>query len=140
MIAYLDSSVVLRVVLGQRDRLAEWPDITRGVASGLLEVECLRTLDRLQLTGALTVEDIALRREAVFRILERLELVELTRAVLHRAGQPMPGSLGTLAAIHLTTAEVWREARGEELLMATHDRSLALAARGMGMRVIGIPT
>jgi len=138
VIAYVDSSVVLRVVLGQPGRLAEWKSIVTGVASGLVEVECLRTLDRLRVAGNLSSDDIAVRREAVFHILEGLELVELTRAVLHRAAQPMPGPLGTLDAIHLATAEMWREAKGKELLVATHDRALALAARASGFRVAGV--
>lgn len=138
MIAYVDSSVVLRVVLGQPGRLAEWKSIVTGVASGLIEVECLRTLDRLHVAGNLLPDDVAVRREAVFRVLEGLELVELTRAVLHRAAQPMPGPLGTLDAIHLATAEMWREAKGKELLVATHDRALAMAARASGFRVAGV--
>ena len=138
MIAYVDSSVVLRVVLGQPGRLAEWKSIVTGVASGLVEVECLRTLDRLRVAGNLSSDDVAVRREAVFRVLEGLELVELTRAVLRRAAQPMPAPLGALDAIHLATAEMWREAKGKELLVATHDRALALAARASGFRVAGV--
>ena len=138
MIAYLDSSVVLRILFGQPGRLAEWNDITRGVASGLLEVECLRTIDRLRLLGELTVESAVERREAVFHILESIELVELSAAVLHRAAQPMPAPLGTLDAMHLATAEMWREANQKELVVATHDRALALAARANGLRVIGV--
>jgi hypothetical protein len=138
VIAYVDSSVVLRMVLGQPGRLVEWKSIVTGVASGLVEVECLRTLDRLRVAGNLSADDVAVRREAVFRILEGLELVELTRAVLHRAAQPMPAPLGTLDAIHLATAEMWREAKGKELLVATHDQALALAARASGFRVAGV--
>jgi predicted nucleic acid-binding protein len=138
VIAYVDSSVVLRMVLGQPGRLVEWKSIVTGVASGLVEVECLRTLDRLRVAGNLSADDVAVRREAVFRILEGLELVELTRAVLHRAAQPMPAPLGTLDAIHLATAEMWREAKGKELLIATHDQALALAARASGFRVAGV--
>lgn len=137
MIAYVDSSVVLRHVLGQPGGLAEWGGITRGVTSGLLEVECLRTIDRLRTSGALQAEDSVARREAVYRIMESLEIVELSPAILRRAGQAMATPLGTLDAIHLSTAEMWREVRGEEPLMATHDQALALAARASGFRVIG---
>jgi predicted nucleic acid-binding protein len=49
VIAYVDSSVVLRLVLGQPAALREWRTVDRGVASALVEVECLRTLDRLRL-------------------------------------------------------------------------------------------
>lgn len=138
MIVYLDSSVVLRVVLGQPGRIPEWKRITSGVVSSLVEVECLRTIDRLRLAGHLSVEETALRREATYRLIERLDLVELTSSVLHRASQPMTAPLGTLDAIHLATADLWRETRGKGLIFATHDRGLALGARGTGFRVIGI--
>jgi len=138
VIVYLDSSVVLRVVLGQPGRIPEWKRIITGVASSLVEVECLRTIDRLRLAGQLSVEETAIRREAIYRVLERLDLVELTSAVLHRASQPMTAPLGTLDALHLATADLWRETRGKELIFATHDRALALGARGSGFRVIGI--
>ncbi|HYC52100.1 MAG TPA: type II toxin-antitoxin system VapC family toxin [Gemmatimonadaceae bacterium] len=137
MIAYIDSSVVLRIVFGQPGGLPEWGKITRGVTSGLLEVECLRTIDRLRLVGSLEEEDLVARREAVYRILEGLEIVEVSPAILRRAGQAMPAPLGTLDAIHLSTAELWREITGNELLMATHDQALALAARASGFRVLG---
>ncbi len=45
MIAYFDSSVLLRVVLGQKNQLDQWQAIETGVASALVEVECLRTID-----------------------------------------------------------------------------------------------
>ena len=138
MIAYLDSSVLLRVVLGQKDRLEEWAAIETGVASALVEVECLRTLDRLRLTEGIDETDIAVRRETLYRLLETLEVVEPTRLVLHRAAQPLPTSLGTLDAIHLATAALWREVRGDELVMATHDQALALAARASGLRIVGV--
>ncbi|MFQ5890736.1 MAG: PIN domain-containing protein [Gemmatimonadota bacterium] len=138
MIAYLDSSVLLRVILGQHDRLAEWDSIDTGVASALVEVECLRTLDRLRLRAGISGEEIALRRETVFRLTEELVLIEPTAAVLRRAGQPLPTSLGTLDAIHLATALLWRELRSEEPVMATHDEALAMAARASGLRVVGV--
>jgi predicted nucleic acid-binding protein len=138
VIAYLDSSVVLRVVLGQRDRLREWRQVSRGVASALVEVECLRTIDRLRLEESLPGEEVAVRREAIYRLLESAEIVEPTRPVLDRAAQPMPTTLGTLDAIHLATALLWREASGERLTLATHDRSLATAARACGLPTVGV--
>ncbi len=139
MIAYLDSSVLLRVILGQRNAVKEWRDIEQGVASALVEVECLRTLDRLRLSERLSDEAIALRREAVFRLLESMEILDLTSLILTRASQPLPTALGTLDAIHLATALLWREGRQENLVMATHDISLALAARANGFHVVGTP-
>lgn len=138
MIAYLDSSVLLRVLLGQPRRLKEWKKITRGVASTLVEAECLRTLDRIRLLEGLGDEVIAPRREAVYRLLESAVVVEPTRSILARASQPMPAAIGTLDAIHLATALIWREHTGTNLVMATHDSGLALAARASGVHVIGV--
>lgn len=139
MIVYLDSSVLLRVVLGQPGQLEGWNAIERGVSSALAEVECLRTMDRLRLQGALSVEASAAAREAIYRLIEAMEIVELSPAVMRRASQPMPAPLGTLDAIHLATADLWRQERGAELVIATHDRALALASRAVGFRVRGQP-
>lgn len=133
----MDSSVLLRVVLGQAGSLREWRSIDRAVASELVEVESLRTLDRLRLAERLPDEQIAIRREAVYRLLESVEMVEPNRSVLQRASQPLPTSLGTLDAIHLATALLWREKTGTDLAMATHDDALATAARASGLRVLG---
>lgn len=138
MIAYLDASVVLRLVLNERHRIKEWSRLTGAVASALTEVECLRTLDRLARSGALDAAEVAPRRESVYRLLEGVEVVELTRSVLRRASEPFATPLGTLDAIHLSTALLWRDARNAELLMATHDTALGTAARSVGLRVIGV--
>ena len=138
MKAYVDSSVVLRMVFGQPNALAEWPSIEVGVSSRLIEVECLRTLDRLRLRRPEITEDLVARRATVFRVIEALQIVDVSQLVLSRAAQPMSAPLGTLDAIHLATAQLWRETRRESLTIATHDRALALAATGDGFHVVGI--
>jgi uncharacterized protein len=137
VIAYLDSSVLLRKVLRQPGWIREWTAIQTGVASALVETECLRTLDRLRLRAGLPDRELARRRETVFRLLESLEIVEVTAPVLARAAQPLPTELGTLDAIHLATALLWREQTAGDIVMATHDLALATAARACGLRVIG---
>ena len=138
MIAYVDSSVVLRLTLGQAGRLREWRRIESGVASGLVEVECLRTLDRLRIDESLTDESIARYREAVYALMLKCEVVWPDATVLRRASQPLPTPVGTLDAIHLATALTWREQRDDGLAFATHDRALGVAARSMGFKVIGL--
>jgi len=49
VIAYVDASVLLRMLLGEPGRLREWRRVDTAVSSGLAEVEVLRTLDRLRL-------------------------------------------------------------------------------------------
>ena len=138
MIAYLDSSVLLRVVLGQRGRLKDWRAVREGVVSALAEVECLRTLDRLRLRGAITDRELSIRREAVYRLLEEIESVEPTRPILTRASLPLATPVGTLDAIHLATAMLWRESSSADLVFATHDEALGTAARSSGFTVVGI--
>jgi len=138
MIAYLDSSVLLRIVLGQPSPLDQWPNVEQGIVSALVEIECLRRLDRLRITQAISDEMITLRREAVFRLLESASVVDLTRAILRRASQPLPTSVGTLDAIHLATALLWRERTEEDVVVATHDTRLAMAARACGLRAVGV--
>lgn len=137
MIAYLDASVVLRLVLGEPHRLAEWKRIDSAVASALTQVECLRTLDRLSRMGSLSVDELAGRRTAVYRLLEAVEVVDVSAPVLRRASEPFSTPLGTLDAIHLSTAVSWRDARKADLTVATHDKALATAARAMGLPVAG---
>ena len=134
---YLDTSVLLRVILRQDDRLTEWKKVETGVASAIVEVECLRTLDRLRIRG-MDDEDLAAGREAVFRLLDEMEVVEPGRSVLSRAAQTLPVPLGTLNAIHLATATLYKEGQGIDLVMATHDQALGLAARASGLTVIGL--
>jgi predicted nucleic acid-binding protein len=138
VIAYLDSSVILRILLDQPHQLAEWKSILTGVTSALTEVECLRTIDRLRVLGKLGADDAVVRREAVYRVLEELEVVDLDARVLRRAAQAQTVALGSLDALHLASAEMWREAQGKEPLFATHDRQLGQAARANGFRIAGV--
>ena len=138
MIAYVDSSVLLRIVLGQAGALKEWKSLRTGVASALVEIECLRTLNRLRLRSGIPDHEVATRREAIFRVLQSIEVVEPSRPILAQAAQPLPTELGTLDSIHLATALSWRAGSGADLVMATHDVALGIAARSFGLRVIGI--
>lgn len=137
MIAYVDSSVLLRMALGQADSLREWPRIRHGVASALVLTECLRTLDRLRLRTRLEDSELARRRAVVLEFSGSLEIVEVDSLVLDRAAQPMPTELGTLDAIHLATALLWKEMSALDLVMATHDAALALGAQAHGLPVVG---
>ena len=125
-------------MLGQPTRLKAWRRLTRPLTSVLTEVECLRTLDRLRIARSIDDHQVSEWRQAVYRLLGEAELVEITRSVLARAAQPMPTTLGTLDAIHLATAMLWRERGFADLMMATHDQALATAARASGFVVIGV--
>jgi predicted nucleic acid-binding protein len=138
VIAYVDASVLLRVALRQPDALPEWPQIQQGVSSALVMTESLRTLDRFRLRANLSDAEVASRRATILELIASLELVEIDTVVLDRAAQPMPTELGTLDAIHLATALLWKEMTHAELVMATHDGALALGAQAHGLPIVGV--
>lgn len=138
MTAYVDASVILRLALGQPNALPEWSKIQRGISSALITTESLRTLDRLRLRAKLSDVEVATRRGAILSMTASLELVEVDAAILDRASQPMPTELGTLDAVHLATALLWKEMMATQITMATHDEALGLSAKAHGLSVIGL--
>jgi predicted nucleic acid-binding protein len=134
---YVDTSALLRIVLGEPGALTELRRAERLVSSELLEVESRRTLDRLARLGALSPDEAAERLAAVGLWIEAIDLVLLRAPVLSRAGDPLPTPLGTLDAIHLATALVWRDRFQIPFTLATHDAALGLAARTFQIPVIG---
>lgn len=138
MTVYVDTSVLLRMILRQPGELAQWGTIGSAVSSALVEVECLRTLDRFRIIEQLSDQDSAARRRVTLSFLAAIDLIAINSAVLSRAAQPLPTVLGTLDAIHLATALLWREEKNADLVIATHDDALGLAAVAHGFDVIGV--
>ena len=141
MKAYVDSSVMLRVVLQEPNALMEWPQITRGITSTLMRVECCRSLDRLVRDGNITDDQYTLKLSEVDRILATMAVLRISSDVLSAASRRLGIRVDTLDAIHLATAERYRRTHVAEAapMFATHDRTLAAAARHVGFEVIGSP-
>lgn len=136
MNAYLDSSVLLRVALGEPGRLVEWSRISAAAVSEIARVECLRALDRIRLAGGMNDRELARRRATVLDLLSGCQVIRLNRAVLDRAAEPFPTLLRTLDALHLASALLLRK-QDAKLRFATHDGDLATAALAVGLKVIG---
>jgi hypothetical protein len=100
-------------------------------------VERLRTLDRLYRSARLSDGEMSTLRATLLQLLDSMQLAELNEIVLARAAQPMPKELGTLDAIHLATALLYRETLNSDFIMATHDNAPAVAAKAHGFRVVG---
>jgi predicted nucleic acid-binding protein len=137
MIAYVDSSVLLRLVLGQPNALAEWREIDRGVSSALISTESLRTLDRVRIRTGLSDLEVSRRRATILQLISSMELIDVDSNVLERAAQPTPTELGTIDAIHLASALLWQDATDIDAVMATHDAALGMAAKAHGLKVLG---
>jgi predicted nucleic acid-binding protein len=136
--AYIDTSALLRIVLREAGALDDLRSCERLVSSELIVVESMRTIDRLRLQGALSAEEAAGRLRIVNDWLEAIDLVLIRPPVLSRASEPMPMPLGTLDAMHLATALIWRDRVGPLPAIATHDSMLGTAALAFGFDVLGI--
>lgn len=138
--AYLDTSVLIRVLLREKTALAEWNEIDLGVTSEITRVECYRTIDRLWSTDVLDDDDYAAKCVEAEDLLSRIDVVPLTKEILRRASQSLPTPIGTLDAIHLVSAMTYRERQDTDerpIVMATHDRSLAAGARAAHFELLG---
>ena len=104
MIALVDTSVILRRLLGEPGQLREWSQIKQGYASRLVPIELGRVIDRYRLLGTIDDAEVVQLHEQSQLALRSLNLVALTDAILDRAASAMPTVLGSLDAIHLATA------------------------------------
>jgi predicted nucleic acid-binding protein len=136
--AYIDTSALLRIVLREAGALDDLRSYDSLVSSELIVVESMRTIDRLRLQGSLTAEEAAGRLRIVNDWLEAIDLVLTRPPVLSRASEPMAMPLGTLDAMHLATALIWRDRVGPLAAIATHDSMLGTAALAFGFDVLGV--
>lgn len=102
----------------------------------MIRLESLRTIDRARIRLGLTDAEVSNQRALAMELLAPFKLIGVDSVVLGRAEQPFPTSLASLDAIHLASALAARE-RYEDLVLATHDDELALAARAVGFKVEG---
>jgi predicted nucleic acid-binding protein len=138
VIAYVDSSVLLRFILEQPEPLTEIGGFDQLVTSTLSQSECLRAVDNARLRGEMDQEEHDARRQAVYAKLRGIERVYASLSVLGRAESSFPAPIATLDAIHVATALQWRDRGRPDLTFATHDRQQAKVARMLGFVVIGV--
>lgn len=124
MVIYVDSSVLLADLFSEARSPSErlWDeDLT---SSRLLEYE---VWTRIHARGLRTSHGDRARG-----LLARVNLTEMTQAVLAKAIDPFPVAVRTLDALHLATMAYQRE-RSEAIELATYDNRLAAAARALGI-------
>jgi predicted nucleic acid-binding protein len=138
MKVYLDTSVVLRRLRREAAPLPGWATWQHAYASVLLQVETMRTIDRMRLSGAVGDEQVAELTTSAQAIFAAIDFVPLSARILERAAQSFRTALGTLDALHLSTALGLADAGVMELNFLTHDSELALAARSVNFRVEGV--
>jgi predicted nucleic acid-binding protein len=137
VIVYLDTSVVLRILLQEPEPVEIWGEWEKAYSSALWRVEALRTADRLRLSQEISDTQLAQLVRDIQIAHETFSIHPLTNRILQRASETFPTVVGTLDAIHLATALSIREIEKLDLLL-THDSQLGTAARSLGFAVMGI--
>jgi predicted nucleic acid-binding protein len=137
MIVYVDTSVILRVLLHEPNPVGIWGQWNKAYSSALWRVEALRTVDRLRLTHEISDSEVAELVRDIQITHETFAIHPITNQVLQRASETFPTVVGTLDAMHLATALSIREIESLDLLL-THDSQLSTAARSLGFEVMGI--
>ena len=132
MIVYLDSTLVMRQLVGSKTPWAGWANWKTAYASTLMRTECSRTANLLRLSGKLDDAQRARLGTWIERVCESVTLVPVTESVLRRAADAFPTAVGTTQAIHLATLLELRSAHGVTCLLATADDELLRAAESMG--------
>jgi predicted nucleic acid-binding protein len=138
MTAFVDTSVFLRRLLKQPGAFTDWSTWGAVASSELLRVEAHRVIDRLRLQRAIGDAELGEIGGLLQASFKALDFVRLSRAVLQRAADPFPTALGTLDAIHLSSALLWMEEKGADMTFLTHDTQL-IAARACGLDVRTTP-
>lgn len=138
MKAYLDSSVILRRFLGETGGLEMLDKLTWGVSSQVTRLECVRTLDRLHVRSRIDSKEFADLRRRCLELMTRLEIAQLTDALISLAESSFSVPLGSLDSIHLASAILWQKKNREPILFLTHDQELALAAASQGFNIKGV--
>jgi PIN domain len=135
MIVYVDTSVVLRILLHEPNPLGIWGKWNKAYSSALWRA--LRTIDRLRLTHEISDAEVADLVRDIQITHETFAIHPVTNHVFQRASETFPTVVGTLHALHLATALSIREIENVDLLL-THDSQLGTAARSLGFEVMGI--
>ena len=136
MIVYLDSSVVLRPLFAQPDRLRSWGTWPAAYSSELLGVECRRAIDRLRLEGIYDDGQVAEANQRLVHIERTITRIRISHPIIHEASRTMPTVVKTLDAIHLASAVMLRDRRHIDLQFSTHDVQQAVAARALGFTTL----
>jgi predicted nucleic acid-binding protein len=134
MKCYVDSSVVLRFLLNKDMSFKRTKGYKETGSSELLFIECNRVLERYRLENIISDEQLAEVRGNLELILKGFYLIEITKEVKKAAAASFPTIIGTLDAIHLASASLWKD--DDELVLFTFDKQMVTCAKAMGFSVL----
>ncbi len=133
---YLDSSVVLRWLVKDQNALPNFGKWQYAASSYLLEVECVRTLDRLRNENRISTPVYADLLDQFNELARSLELFHIDATVLAMAKNQYVAPVKTLDAIHIATARLWQTELAETILLLSHDQKMNLIAKSIGLKTL----
>lgn len=133
MNCYVDSSVVLRYLLTEDKGLTRVEEFDKSGSSELLFIECSRVLQRYRLEGLLSdrqLEEVIVHFQDIY---DAFTIIEMNRQIKKRSADSFPTIVGSLDAIHLSTAVLWAEQERDPLVLFTYDEQMKTCAHAMGI-------
>jgi len=135
VVAYLDSSVLLRYILLGEAAIQHALAWGRAVSSELIEIECRHVIQRCRMQGELDDAGLVTAMDRLAQVLRGLSLIKLSDPVKKRSMGAFPVSVKTLDALHLSSALLLAEREPENtVLVFSHDLGLNRCARALGFR------
>jgi len=135
MNVYVDSSSLLHWLLkgGELNRLKEWRS---ACSSEIIVNEVYRTLFRLRLEGKLTDSDLIGKQNDALEFFNGIYVMQLSRRVIEKGREPFGTFVGTLDALHLASAFLWREHLRADVHILSLDNQLRNAAQWGGLLLL----
>jgi hypothetical protein len=137
MNCYIDSSVILRILMDSEGAIRDFGRYDRIISSELLLLECNRVIDRYRLAGLLDDEQVSEIKQRLKKISDGMYIIEINDAVKSRTGGAFPTIIGTLDAIHLSTALLLKEhEKADDMVILSHDRQMLVCAKALGFSTL----
>ena len=133
MIVYLDSSFVIRRLLGVGKPAEFWGKWEKAYASALMRTECYRIANNLRLAGKLDDAGRARLGAWIETVCNAVTQIPLTDNVMKRSAEAYPVEVGTLQALHLATMQELESVHGVKCVLASDDDGLVQAAKALGI-------
>lgn len=133
MNAYIDTSILLQEIFKPGDYTALLNSVAKAYASELLMIEAMRTIDRYRVEGKLRDDQLARAKSYVHQYRDSMYIVEMHEDIKKRSAMPFSTVVGTLDALHLSTALYVRDTMQTSLKMVTLDKQLATASMAEGL-------
>lgn len=131
-LAYVDSSVILRLILGEPGAYRHLHQLEKIYSSILTRVEVMRTLDRLRLHHQWPDAEVALRVSLYGKMESHIHVVDISTGVMERSAGSFPTPIRTLDALHAATfLRLTEELKGRWEFI-THDLQQAHAITALG--------